>query len=131
MRISVWSSGVGPAELRAVNVAQGVDGIGFERIRAVRGGLKVRILPVGLGAYVETVRIGLDIRDRDVGGERLDVEAVIDIAGLEAGVEAVEIDFEIVRSEERRVGKECVSPCRSRWWPCHEKKTNKQDKEII
>src|SRR3546814_15027879 len=23
------------------------------------------------------------------------------------------------RSEERRVGKECVSPCRSRWSPCH------------
>src|SRR3546814_19049784 len=23
------------------------------------------------------------------------------------------------RSEERRVGKECVSTCRSRWWPCH------------
>src|SRR3546814_15874097 len=22
------------------------------------------------------------------------------------------------RSEERRVGKECVSTCRSRWWPC-------------
>src|SRR3546814_16861074 len=106
MRISDWSSDVCSSDLpigddvvedRAVDVAQGVDGIGFERIRAVRGGLKVRILPVGLGAYVETVRIGLDIRDRDVGGERLDVEAVIDIAGLEAGVEAVEIDFEIVR----------------------------------
>src|SRR3546814_15368357 len=25
------------------------------------------------------------------------------------------------RSEERRVGKECVSPCRSRWWPDHKK----------
>src|SRR3546814_12344646 len=24
-----------------------------------------------------------------------------------------------IRSEERRVGKECVSPCRSRWWPSH------------
>src|SRR3546814_19942531 len=24
-----------------------------------------------------------------------------------------------VRSEERRVGKECVSTCRSRWWPYH------------
>src|SRR3546814_13080740 len=24
-----------------------------------------------------------------------------------------------VRSEERRVGKECVSTCRSRWSPCH------------
>src|SRR3546814_18101586 len=23
------------------------------------------------------------------------------------------------RSEERRVGKECVSPCRSRWWQSH------------
>src|SRR3546814_20327580 len=23
------------------------------------------------------------------------------------------------RSEERRVGKECVSPCRFRWWPYH------------
>src|SRR3546814_11742791 len=26
------------------------------------------------------------------------------------------------RSEERRVGKECVSPCRSRWSPYHSKK---------
>src|SRR3546814_14493830 len=25
------------------------------------------------------------------------------------------------RSEERRVGQECVSTCRSRWWPDHEK----------
>src|SRR3546814_4368543 len=28
------------------------------------------------------------------------------------------------RSEERRVGKECVSTCRSRWSPYHLKKTN-------
>src|SRR3546814_18868985 len=27
-----------------------------------------------------------------------------------------------VRSEERRVGKTCVSPCRSRWSPYHKKK---------
>src|SRR3546814_18138668 len=26
------------------------------------------------------------------------------------------------RSEESRVGKECVSTCRSRWSPCHSKK---------
>src|SRR3546814_14914841 len=30
------------------------------------------------------------------------------------------------RSEERRVGKECVSTCRSRWSPYHSKKHNKQ-----
>src|SRR3546814_1700777 len=29
------------------------------------------------------------------------------------------------RSEERRVGKECVSTCRSRWSPYHEKKKKK------
>src|SRR3546814_16313135 len=30
------------------------------------------------------------------------------------------------RSEERRVGKECVSTCRSRWSPSHQKKKIKQ-----
>src|SRR3546814_20208507 len=29
------------------------------------------------------------------------------------------------RSEERRVGKECVSPGKSRWWPYHKKKKKK------
>src|SRR3546814_11028504 len=29
---------------------------------------------------------------------------------------------DVRRSEERRVGKECVSTCRSRWSPYHEKK---------
>src|SRR3546814_8351168 len=33
-----------------------------------------------------------------------------------------------LRSEERRVGKECVSTCRSRWSPSHsKKKTSKQE----
>src|SRR3546814_8329383 len=27
--------------------------------------------------------------------------------------------YKLTRSEERRVGKECVSPCRSRWSPYH------------
>src|SRR3546814_17696998 len=31
------------------------------------------------------------------------------------------------RSDERRVGKEGVSTCRSRWWPYHEKKTKRKD----
>src|SRR3546814_17797809 len=32
------------------------------------------------------------------------------------------------RSEERRVGKECVSTCRSRWSPYHKKKKKQQNK---
>src|SRR3546814_20223693 len=36
-------------------------------------------------------------------------------------------DFQVRarRSEERRVGKECVSTCRSRWSPFHKKQNNK------
>src|SRR3546814_5931217 len=32
----------------------------------------------------------------------------------------------VARSEERRVGKECVSTCRSRWSPYHSKKKNRE-----
>src|SRR3546814_16257543 len=32
------------------------------------------------------------------------------------------------RSEERRVGKECVSTCRSRWSPYHSKKNTESDR---
>src|SRR3546814_13799122 len=35
----------------------------------------------------------------------------------------------LIRSEERRVGKECVSTCRSRGSPSHEQKKNKQTKQ--
>src|SRR3546814_408848 len=34
------------------------------------------------------------------------------------------------RSEERRVGKECVSTCRSRWSPYHQKKNKINNKHI-
>src|SRR3546814_17706335 len=61
-------------------------------------------------------------------------------AALELGVGAAQRRFRIdvqvtrqvdddeqqvddLRSDERRVGKECVSACRSRWWPSQTKKT--------
>ena len=31
----------------------------------------------------------------------------------------MELDWDLIRSEERRVGKECTSWCRSRWSPYH------------
>src|SRR3546814_13351272 len=51
--------------------------------------------------------------------------------GLAAGFDK---DAQIMRSEERRVGKECVSTCRSRWSPYHSKKkkqTNRVSKTHI
>src|SRR3546814_9854179 len=43
------------------------------------------------------------------------------ISGVQLGVLPL-LPTAVMRSEERRVGKECVSTCRSRWSPYHEKK---------
>src|SRR3546814_3374915 len=40
-------------------------------------------------------------------------------AAPQFGVEEAHVERAVVRSEERRVGKECVSTCRSRWSPYH------------
>src|SRR3546814_14814519 len=49
----------------------------------------------------------------DVGG------LVVDVPDVQQHRATVDGEF---RSEERRVGKECVSTCRSRWSPYHYKK---------
>ena len=41
------------------------------------------------------------------------------ILGELAGRTVSEVPFGSVRSEERRVGKECTATCRSRWSPYH------------
>src|SRR3546814_10996019 len=47
------------------------------------------------------------------GGQGLTILAAL-VFGFALPITPVQI-----RSEERRVGKECVSTCRSRWWPYH------------
>src|SRR3546814_377864 len=46
------------------------------------------------------------------------------IAFAPPGVATIASTFGAIRSEERRVGKECGSTCRSRWSPHHSKQTN-------
>src|SRR3546814_15568962 len=56
------------------------------------------------------------VGDRD--GVAVGVDDLLDVAGgvdRELGAVVARVD----RSEERRVGKECVSTCRSRWSPYH------------
>src|SRR3546814_1840744 len=45
--------------------------------------------------------------------------ATSDDEALQTGYQTVGLHFNRERSEERRVGKECVSTCRSRWSPYH------------
>src|SRR3546814_5498327 len=55
-------------------------------------------------------------------GERLAAEAATVLVAYDYATERpirVPDPWRVARSEERRVGKECVSTCRSRWSPYH------------
>src|SRR3546814_16546753 len=65
---------------------------------------------------------------RDIAGQR-DTQAWRLFAGWRGtrrDVHDAAYDGRDQRSEERRVGKECVSTCRSRWSPYHYKKNNQK-----
>src|SRR3546814_12974550 len=81
--------------------------------------------PIGVPTYVEYAR---DISES--GSHLLSIiNDILDISKIEAGQATTNPERLDVRprSEERRVGKECVSTCRCRWWENPEKKKNKQE----
>src|SRR3546814_13190360 len=87
-----------------------------------------------------------DLRDdvlrqiaRDIGRRAIDLGRILTRkrAAAVRGGAAIGIDDDLapgdagVRSEERRVGKECVSTCRSRWSPDpSKKKENKRNRQL-
>src|SRR3546814_12722282 len=105
MRISDWSSDVCSSDLAArVAAARGdsdLDALHVLRVMAEQD--PVHTLMQRAGADPKSVVDAVDLRLPQ---------------GREQGAYS--------RSEERRVGKECVSTCRSRWSPSHIKKKQKQ-----
>src|SRR3546814_14981896 len=78
-------------------------------------------------ASLKTQRIGAHARRAAMGliGMACNFGGMILLPMAEATSINLSVPIFAVRSEERRVGKECVSTCKSRWWPYHEKnKTN-------
>src|SRR3546814_12128385 len=55
----------------------------------------------------------------DLGADSLDMVELVMAFEESFNIEIPDNDAEKVRSEERRVGKECASTCRSRWSPYH------------
>src|SRR3546814_13446609 len=105
MRISDWSSDVCSSDLQA-RLAEGADELGHDRLELGAAGL---VGQRGGGAgQVERVLAQVHAVGDGPGGEAA-IHAVVALA----------VDVEHRRSEERRVGKECVSTCRSRWSPYH------------
>src|SRR3546814_12914442 len=98
MRISDWSSDVCSSDLEVEDLERPADVRAF----LCRDGERSEVDVVQLVA--ELVREGHeDVLENGHPAEQLQV--------LERAGDA--------RSEERRVGKECVSTCRSRWSPYH------------
>src|SRR3546814_11567637 len=107
MRISDWSSDVCSSDLisgvdreRAAGAVLGFEADFLEQL------FEHRLEPAGADILDLRIHLGRDPRDR--------LDAVLgEINGDAFGAD------QCLRSEERRVGKECVSTCRSRWWPYH------------
>src|SRR3546814_20393413 len=66
------------------------------------------------------VAVGVEGRPVDGDAEVLVDHDVLERPGPRRLVRALQLDLRLgARSEERRVGEECVSTCRSRWSPYH------------
>src|SRR3546814_4819271 len=100
MRISDWSSDVCSSDLQAVQPGPVIE----EPVIAPASGAPDNLLQLkGVGPKVNAVLNGLGVTRFDQIAAWTDA----DIAAMDK------------RSEERRVGKECVSTGRSRWSPDH------------
>src|SRR3546814_14495890 len=104
MRISDWSSDVCSSDLGYKNVME------VPRIEKI-------VLNMGVGDAVQDkkkVEIAASEMELIAGQKPVVTKAKKSIAGFK-----LREGMPIGRSEERRVGKECVSTCRSRWSPYH------------
>src|SRR3546814_15016697 len=103
MRISDWSSDVCSSDLieHGQNLRFELDHVG-EPLLITEHKFRVKRFPT-CGAIHRAMDGVLDLKARHGFGAQ-------DVAS---------VDLHMPRSEERRVGKECVSTCRSRWSPYH------------
>src|SRR3546814_17867500 len=118
MRISDWSSDVCSSDL------EGCRGVTYRRSvsRKLARGLALVGL-VGTILLLAAVVFFYSLTFDDLTAQDALIKAVSEMlehVALPTVVLMVHVAF--VRSEERRVGKECVSTCSSRWPPHHKKK---------
>src|SRR3546814_21033338 len=107
MRISDWSSDVCSSDLAEVERQRGI----FEIVALVRERL-------GRTHQAEQID-ALGLAHARCGGalEAEHDDRVAPVLRRRIGGQPALHPLERGRSEERRGGKECVSTCRSRWWP--------------
>src|SRR3546814_21030192 len=114
MRISYWSSDVCSSDLPSARIEVGDWGDHFE----IAPGARAYIVP----ALHWSSRGPRDRRMALWGGFMLEAAGKRVYFAGDTGYGTGNLSRDMgarFRSAERRVGKECVSPCRSRWSPTH------------
>src|SRR3546814_20797307 len=134
MRISDWSSDVCSSDLlyklhlrfQPVDVLFGIVQNVLEQIArheiAYRFAIGHGLFDRHLGGRFQLVITGQDL------GNVFAYHQFVQILQVGQAIQHENTFDKVVRSEERRVGKECVSTCRSRWSPYNEKKKKKINK---
>src|SRR3546814_16617047 len=110
MRISDWSSDVCSSDLVVVELDAD------EGLQA-----QAHVLGVDLGTVAGDDAVALQALHPAQAGRGRKVDAFGQLGDGQAAA-VLEFGKQLERSEERRVGKECVSTCRYRWSPYHQKK---------
>src|SRR3546814_10107738 len=87
------------------------------RRRHTRCALVTGVQTCALPIYTLGRQPGLRLAEPGEFTRRAFLAGKIDLTEAEGLIDLIEAETE--RSEERRVGKECVSTCRSRWSPYH------------
>src|SRR3546814_19082892 len=107
MRISDWSSDVCSSDL----IPDGLGGLGgtAAEIAIIQEELGYRLAVEPFSENIVIPAVALQEFDDEGRARTLAAE-------MQAGTKTVGVALS-ARSEERRVGKECVSTCRSRWSP--------------
>src|SRR3546814_3180950 len=83
-------------------------------------GVQTCALPILLAATARGVRGTCEVRDAGLPVPLTDEGPTVHEVDLDDALSRNQLARAILaRSEERRVGKECVSTCRSRWSPYH------------
>src|SRR3546814_11650285 len=124
MRISDWSSDVcssdlaSAADLEAAQVAiVGEVARTYFDLRGLQE--RLRVARENADNQRETLRL-VDARldaGRGTGFDTARARAQLETTSARIPALEAQVAFDMHRSEERRVGKECVSTCRSRWSP--------------
>src|SRR3546814_20854911 len=102
MRISDWSSDVCSSDLEVATLVDKTE----QFSEAFAAGNDDAARDMYADARVHWERI------EPIAESFGDLDPLLDLRAADLGPDQT-------RSEERRVGQECVSTCKSRWWPAH------------